>query len=204
VSLHNSPRPSLILASTSPRRQEFLRNMGLSFRIVAPLVEEIPKPGEAILDYVLRNAREKAQWVADHEHVAGHEHLAVIGADTIVMLGTRLLEKPRDATEAYDMLRFLSGKTHTVQTAMVLRMVEDTQVRERSEIFSTEVTFRPLSDGEIYDYIETGEPMDKSGAYGIQADRASSFVTEIRGSYSSVRGLPLAQLHMWLAAEGFF
>jgi septum formation protein len=176
--------------------------MGLSFRIVVPLVEEKQKPGEPVLDYVLRNAREKAQWVANHEVEAGQEQVAVIGADTIVLLGDRVLEKPFDKEEAYEMLRALSGTTHYVKTAMVLRIVEGGVARERSEIFSTEVQFRPLSDRDIYEYIATGSPMDKSGAYGIQEERAGSFATKIQGSYTSIRGLPLAQLHMWLEAEG--
>ena len=176
--------------------------MGLAFRIVVPLVEEKQKPGEPVLAYVLRNAQEKAKWVADHEVAAGHAQLAVLGADTIVLLGERVLEKPLDTQEAYEMLRALSGTTHSVKTAMVLRIVKEGIVRERAEIFSTEVRFRPLSDRDIYNYIATGSPMDKSGAYGIQEERAASFATEIHGSYTSIRGLPLAHLHMWLEAEG--
>ena len=176
--------------------------MGLAFRIVVPLVEEIQKPGEPVLDYVLRNAKEKAQWVAAHEVEAGHQQIAVLGADTIVLLGDRVLEKPVDEKDAYNMLRALSGTTHSVKTAMVLHIVQGTETRERSEIFSTEVQFRPLSDRDIYDYIATGSPMDKSGAYGIQEERAGSFATQIHGSYSSIRGLPMAHLHMWLAEEG--
>lgn len=176
----------IILASRSPRRRDLLGLLGRTFRIVEPTHEEQRQPGEHAADYAVRNAHEKARSVLPH---AGPGHFLVIGADTIVVLDERILEKPRDAAHARAMLRALSGRQHEVITGLALL----TPAGEQCRAVRTEVVFRKLSDAEIEAYIATGEPFDKAGAYGIQG-HAAPMVTEIRGSYTNVVGLPLAEV----------
>ncbi|MBZ5605852.1 MAG: Maf family protein [Acidobacteriia bacterium] len=171
----------LILASASPRRSELLRNAGFDFTVRARPVEEIRRPGEDPEQYARRLARSKAEasWEAADE--------IVLAADTIVVLGDRVLEKPRDPEDARAMLRLLSGRTHTVITAICIRHAGGEMV----DAESTRVHFAELSDREIGDYVASGEPMDKAGAYGIQG-LASKFVDRIEGCYFNVMGLPVA------------
>ena len=144
-------------------------------------VEERRGLNEAPRDYVSRLAREKAEaaWEGNSE--------VVLGADTTVVLGNRVMEKPRDSEEAREMLRALSGVRHTVMTGICLRSVNGSVV----DCESTDVYFAPLSESEIDDYARSGEPMDKAGAYAIQG-LASKFVHRIEGCYFNVMGLPLA------------
>jgi len=176
----------IILASRSPRRRDLLGLLGRTFRIVEPTHEEQRQPGEHAADYALRNAREKARSVLPH---AGPGRFLVIGADTIVVLDERILEKPHDTAHARAMLRALSGRTHEVTTGLALL----TPAGEHCVAVRTAVTFRALSEAEIEAYIATGEPFDKAGAYGIQG-HAAHMVTEIHGSYTNVVGLPLAEV----------
>ncbi|TAN38033.1 MAG: septum formation inhibitor Maf [Verrucomicrobia bacterium] len=176
----------IILASRSPRRRDLLGLLGRTFRIVEPTHAEQRLPGEHAADYAVRNAREKARSVRHH---AGTTNFLIIGADTIVVLDERILEKPRDAAHARAMLRALSDRTHEVITGLALL----TAAGEKCSAVRTAVTFRALSDAEIETYITTGEPFDKAGAYGIQG-HAAHLVTEIRGSYTNVVGLPLAEV----------
>jgi septum formation protein len=176
----------IILASRSPRRRELLGLLGRAFRIVEPTHEEQRLPGEHAADYALRNAREKARSVLPH---AGPGRFLIIGADTIVVLDERILEKPRDAAHARAMLRALSGRRHEVITGLALL----TSGHEQCIAVRTEVVFRALDDAEIEAYLATGEPFDKAGAYGIQG-HAAHMVTEIHGSYTNVVGLPLAEV----------
>ncbi|ELY9423199.1 septum formation inhibitor Maf [Cronobacter dublinensis] len=174
----------LYLASGSPRRQELLGMLGVSFERLVPGVEEQRAEKEAPQDYVTRLARDKAcAGVA----LAARD-LPVLGADTIVVLDGDVLEKPRDAVHAAEMLRRLSGQTHQVMTAVAL--ADSLRVRERLVI--TRVTFRALTAKDIAAYVESGEPMDKAGAYGIQG-LGGCFVRSIEGSYHAVVGLPLVE-----------
>ena len=181
---------SLILASASPRRSELLRTAGFSFTVRSRPVEEVRAPGEGPEDYARRLARAKAEaaWESRDE--------IVLGADTIVVLNDRVLEKPADAEEARAMLRMLSGRTHTVITAICLRHAGG----EIVDAASTRVHFAELDSTEIDEYVASGEPMDKAGAYGIQG-LASKFVDRIEGCYFNVMGLPLPLVYRHLKAS---
>lgn len=174
----------LILASQSPRRSELLSTAGIPFQVRVRPVAEVRAPSESPENYVRRLAREKAEaaWEGKSE--------IVLGADTTVVLEEHVLEKPADAADACRMLRHLSGRTHTVITGICLRHPEGAIVDHES----TEVHFVKLSDREIEDYVASGEPMDKAGAYAIQG-LASKFVDRIDGCYFNVMGLPLAKLY---------
>jgi len=178
----------LILASASPRRAELLRHAAIPFAVDPADVPERPLLGEAPLDYAQRLARDKAQAV-----FARHPQDAVLGADTIVVADDHLLEKPAGAEDAARMLRLLSGRTHRVITGVCLLQVGF----ERTEAETTHVTFTSLSAEEIAEYVRSGEPMDKAGAYGIQG-MASRWVTEIQGCYFNVVGLPVARVYRLL------
>nr|WP_058910787.1 nucleoside triphosphate pyrophosphatase [Entomohabitans teleogrylli] len=175
---------TLYLASGSPRRQELLTQLGVEFERLITGVEERRLAQESASQYVLRLARDKAR--------AGVAmapcDLPVLGADTIVILNGEVLEKPRDADHAAQMLRMLSGQTHQVMTAVA---VADSQ-HLLDCLVETQVTFRVLSEADIADYIACGEPMDKAGAYGIQGI-GGCFVRKINGSYYAVVGLPLVE-----------
>jgi septum formation protein len=179
----------LVLASQSPRRGELLRVAGFSFRVRSRPVEEVRGRNEAPRDYTLRLARAKADaaWAGGDED-SGDE--VVLGADTIVVLGDTVFEKPVDAADARRMLEALSGRAHTVITGICLR-------HRRGAILdseSTQVHFAALEPAEIDAYIASGEPMDKAGAYGIQG-LASKFIDRIEGCYFNVMGLPLARVY---------
>ncbi|ECF4922731.1 nucleoside triphosphate pyrophosphatase [Salmonella enterica subsp. indica] len=181
---------TLYLASGSPRRQELLTQLGFSFEQVVPGIEEQRRAQESAPQYVVRLAREKAQ--------AGvalvPRDLPVLGADTIVVLNGKVLEKPRDAAHAAEMLRLLSGNTHQVMTAVAL--ADSQQMLDCLVV--TEVTFRTLSAQDIADYVASGEPLDKAGAYGIQG-WGGCFVRKINGSYHAVVGLPLVETYELLS-----
>lgn len=175
---------SLILASQSPRRSELLATAGFRFTVRVAEVEEVPRPGESPIDYVRRLAQEKAEaaWVNADE--------IVLGADTVVVIEDRILEKPTDAGDARAMLRLLSGREHSVITGICLRHRGGAIVDHSI----TTVRFAAFSDTELDDYIASGEPMDKAGAYGIQG-LASKFVERIDGCYFNVMGLPLSLVY---------
>jgi len=182
----------LVLASASPRRQELLRNAGIRFTVLPAEIDETPLAGESPRDCAERLAREKALAVF-HER----RQDLVLGADTIVEIDNLILGKPVDAADAGRMLRMLSGRTHTVITGVCL--VEP--VRERTNVSiasaSTSVTMCEISEHEIQDYIASGEPMDKAGAYAIQGI-ASRWIPRIEGDYSNVVGLPVALVYSML------
>ncbi|WP_279048742.1 Maf family protein [Cedecea davisae] len=175
---------TLYLASGSPRRQELLTQLGVSFERVVPGIEEQHQPHESAEQYVCRLAREKAQ--AGVAMVT--QDLPVLGADTIVIFNGEVLEKPKDAGHAAQMLRLLSGNQHQVMTAVAI--ADANQVLETLVV--TDVTFRSLSEQDIAGYIASGEPMDKAGAYGIQG-LGGCFIKRINGSYHAVVGLPLVE-----------
>ena len=174
----------VILASASPRRRELLRLIGIAHEVRPADLDESQLPGEAPAAHAERLARSKAHTIAEHEPGA-----VVIAADTIVVVDGEVLGKPRDEREAHAMLRRLSGRTHTVLTAIAVAL----QSRTESAVESVDVTFRALGDDEIDAYIATGEPMDKAGAYGIQGYGAT-IVERVDGDYFSVMGLGLRRL----------
>lgn len=184
-----SRSPDLILASASPRRAELLRTMGVCFQVVAADLDETPHPGESGAAHVARLARAKARAV----QLATATGLPVLGADTTVIGGGRLLGKPRSEAEAVAMLQALSGGTHQVCTAIALVRGD----REAAVTVATAVTFRVLSVAECQAYWRSGEPADKAGGYALQG-LGGVFVTRIEGSCSAVIGLPVAETYTLL------
>jgi septum formation protein len=174
----------LILASHSPRRKAFLKDLGFSFKIVPVHIDEQPRPKEGPLAYVRRMAKEKAEKASRL-----FPDRWVLAADTVVVLGRKILGKPRSKGEAERYLRLLSGKTHRVITAFCLKKGKKGLVKA----VSSWVTFKELRPEEIRWYVRTGEPMDKAGAYAIQG-KGAFCVKRIRGSYTNVVGLPLTEV----------
>jgi septum formation protein len=174
----------LILASQSPRRQEILARAGIRFILRPAEISEERMGDEDPREHVRRLARLKAEAVA-----AAAEDI-VLGADTVVVIEGRILGKPADPEQAAWMLRQLSGREHEVITGFCLRAGG----RRMVDVESTRVRFVPLSDGEIADYVASGEPMDKAGAYAIQG-LASKFIDRIEGCYFNVVGLPVSLVY---------
>ncbi len=182
----------LILASASPRRAELLRNAGVAFTAQATRIPERQRQGESPKRFAGRLAREKA-----HALRARHPRNPVLGADTIVVVRGTVLGKPRDRRDAARMLRLLSGRSHQVTTAVCLAGPGFEDLRSET----TRVTMRKLSQKEIRDYVSSGEPRDKAGAYAIQG-LASRFVSRIEGCYFNVVGLPVPLVYRMLRAHG--
>ena len=199
----------LVLASASPRRQDLLRSAGISFSVQSADVDETPLAGESARACAERLACQKALKVSSERPLD-----LVLGADTVVVVDSTILGKPSDANDAARMLRMLSGRAHQVITGVCLVSpvasgqlpytnegaqevlgTESWDVRVGSEI--TLVTFAALSDAEIQEYVATGEPMDKAGAYAIQGI-ASRWIPRIEGDYSNVVGLPVALVYRML------
>lgn len=177
----------LILASSSPRRCELLRNAGYGFEVVPSRVEEAYSGDEPPATFAERMARQKAEEVAGR-FPAGDD-LVVLGADTVVVADAGVLGKPGSAGEARAMLAKLSGRPHEVVTGVALADPQQARCAVAHEV--TRVIFRPLTAKEIDAYVASGEPLDKAGAYAVQG-RASRFVTRIEGCYFNVVGLPVA------------
>jgi septum formation protein len=186
----------LILASSSPRRAEILRDAGFSFVVVASAVDEAPIPGESPNALVQRLADAKAELAA--ARAAGPA--IVLAADTVVTLEGRIFGKPRSSDDARHMLEALSDRTHAVVTGVTLIRLPDAE--RRSFVESTFVYFAQLSAEEITRYLATGEPHDKAGAYAIQG-RAGRYIPRIEGDYFNVVGLPLARVTQALAELGW-
>jgi len=195
----------IYLASRSPRRRELLDQIGVGYEVLTQRitaeraldVNEDPLPGEKPRDYVLRICRDKAESGWNRVIQRKLPLRCVLAADTTVCIGDEILGTPADAAEAADFLRRLSGREHEVLTAISLKFAE----RIETALSATAVRFRALGPAEIARYVASGEPMDKAGAYGIQG-RAGAFVTEIRGSYSGVMGLPLYETMQLLKRFG--
>ncbi len=187
----------IYLASTSPRRQELLRQLGIAFEAVPSNLPEVPQTGERPEDYVLRVARAKAQHVARQVHERGLAPRPVLGADTEVVLEGEILGKPHDAQQGRTMLRKLAGRTHEVLTGLVL-LHQDVEYKA---INRSHVTFGPLTDTDIQRYWDSGEPADKAGGYAVQG-QAAAFIQHIEGSYSGIMGLPLFELMQLLRQTG--
>jgi septum formation protein len=184
----------IYLASGSPRRRELLQQIGVPFRVLGTAVDEAVAAGEVSETYVARLAAAKAD--AGWER-RGAEPAPVLAADTAVVLDGKILGKPAHRREGESMLRQLSGRTHEVLTAVALRTAAGLCAR----VSRSEVTFRRISAEEARAYWETGEPLDKAGAYAIQG-RAAVFVAELRGSFSGVMGLPLFETAELLSGAG--
>jgi septum formation protein len=175
-------RPLVILASASPRRRELLNLIGIEHEVRPANIDETYLAGEAPREHAERLAREKAVAIEAPEAIT-------IGSDTIVVVDGRVLGKPRDREHAAEMLRQLSGRSHVVMTGVAAKW----RGKLVSGLEEVGVTFRPLRDDEIERYIDTGEPMDKAGAYGIQGFGAT-IVERVDGDYFAVMGLPLNRL----------
>jgi septum formation protein len=200
-------RPSVYLASKSPRRQELLRQIGVEFEELLLReaagrrrdIVESPRKGEAALDYVKRVARTKVSVAWHQMNRRGLPPKPVLAADTEVILEGHVLGKPKDAAHAALMLEQLSDRTHEVHTAVAVRWNAQIMLA----VSSSRVTFRALTREDIQRYIASGEPFDKAGAYAVQG-RAAVFISRIEGSYSGVMGLPLYETAEILGKVGFY
>jgi nucleoside triphosphate pyrophosphatase len=202
----------LILASASPRRQDLLRSARILFSVQPADIDETPLAGESARGYAERLAREKALAVFQNR-----PQDFVLGADTIVVIDDKILGKPRDGDDAMLMLRMLSGRTHTVITGVCLvgpaassqlpvgskikKRIARPVAGEKTASETTSVTMCKISEEEIREYVATGEPMDKAGAYAIQGI-ASRWIPRIDGDYSNVVGLPVAMVYAMLRERG--
>lgn len=183
-----------ILASQSPRRRELLARTGLDFDVIPSDVDEkITKkiPSEVVMEL----AHQKAENV--YEKLSDSEDYTVIGSDTIVVYRDEILGKPADKQEAYDMLSMLSDRTHQVYTGVSLIQKKDGQKTTKTFFSQTDVTLYPIDKEDLHRYVESGDPLDKAGAYGIQGD-FSIHVNEIKGDYNNVVGLPIGRLYQEL------
>lgn len=184
----------MILASASPRRKEILENFGFSFKTVVKNVDETSNK-DTVKEKIMEIARKKAIAVAKN-----FPNENVIGADTMVVINNKILGKPHNKQEAFEMLKSLSGKNHEVITAFSFINLEKNITYCDYEI--TKVYFKNLTDEEINWYIGTNEPMDKAGAYGIQG-KGAFFVEKIEGDFFSVMGFPLGKFVRFLSESGF-
>jgi len=185
----------LILASASPRRRELLERLGLAFRVLpADVDEELSSPGGPAA-MVLVNAALKAVALSAH-----YPDFLILGSDTTVALNGEVLNKPSDLDEARAMLRRLSGRRHTVFTAVALHWERGSL--QESFVESSEVRFKNFDDGVIERYFEQVNPLDKAGAYGIQHAR-DLIIESVEGSVENVMGLPLQRLEIWFSEHGF-
>ena len=184
----------MILASASPRRKEILENFGFSFRTIVKNIDEISNKSTAV-EKIKDIAEKKAKAVAED---FPNEH--VVGADTAVVVDGKILGKPHNRLEAFNMLKSLSGKSHEVITAFSFINLTEKILYSDCEV--TKVYFKTLTDDEINWYIDTKEPMDKAGAYGIQG-KGAFFVEKIEGDFFSVMGFPLGKFIRFLSSAGF-
>jgi len=191
--MNNAPS-SLILASSSPRRNALLQQIGIDFFVVTPQIHEEVKEGEDPRSAVVRLALEKAIAVSKR-----YPLFPVLGADTIVLLGEEIMGKPRDEEEAQRMLERLGGKEHQVITGVAL--VRGGGKYQLTRAAKTNVKMKSLTKEEIERYIRSGEPMDKAGAYAIQG-RGALFIERIKGCYTNVVGLPIPTVGKMLKKAG--
>ena len=185
--------PRLVLASSSPRRSELLKQLGIPFDVIPAVADEVSPKYLSPHEVCQVNAHRKARAIARLNPDA-----LVLGADTVVALGTTIFGKPRDPADAQRILRALSGQTHQVITGVAL--MELARQRERLFAVSTTVVFRKLGAGQIDEYVAKVHTLDKAGAYAIQ-EHGEMIVAQINGSFSNVVGLPLErleeELHEW-------
>jgi septum formation protein len=201
----NGPIKRIYLASRSPRRRELLKQAGIAFEILLYRedsrrgvdVDETPRAGEDSRDYVLRMARTKAEAANLRLHQRRLPDYPVLAADTTVVLDGRILGKPADRADALAMLTELSGRSHEVLTAIAVCRHDRLETRLSVSV----VEFAAMSAARLRQYVASGEPLDKAGAYGIQG-RAGAFVKHLAGSYTGVMGLPLFETVELLDAFG--
>jgi septum formation protein len=189
----------LILASSSHRRADILRNAGIAFEIRTTRIDETSLPGEPARAMVARLAEVKAR-AAAAQIEAGLPECIIVGADTTVEMDGEILGKPRDSAHAREMLAKLSGRTHQVLTGLFLLRLPGGATQTAVE--NSAVTFAPLGEKEIDAYVSTGEPLGKAGAYAIQG-LAGRYISRIEGCYFNVVGLPLARLYALLRELGW-
>jgi septum formation protein len=182
----------VVLASQSPRRAEILRQAGIPFTVRAAPIDETPLPGEEPEDYVRRLAEGKARAVTSEPEDI------VLAADTTVVVDGEMLGKPEDAADARRMLEKLSGRRHEVMTGICLKRGRDV-VRDCA---TTAVWFTAMSEGEVAEYVASGEPMDKAGAYAIQG-LAAKYIEKVEGCYFNVMGLPVSLVYRHLRTGPF-
>lgn len=178
-----------ILASASPRRRELLKQIGVTFEVMPAKGEEViteRQPEQVVKEL----SRQKAEEIA--AGIQG-EHVIILGADTVVVYDGKILGKPKDEMDARRMLSMLSGNTHSVYTGVTVIVIRDGESQSHSFYEETKVTMYPMTDAQISAYIQTKEPMDKAGAYGIQG-KGAVFIEKIDGDYNNVVGLPLAKI----------
>ncbi|MBD5105550.1 MAG: septum formation protein Maf [Lachnospiraceae bacterium] len=207
------PKKHIILASNSPRRRELLQQAGFPFTVIPSKINEVitkAEPEEIVQELSGQKAEDVFQSLKDEVK----EKSIVLGADTVVAcenlkespgmaaqekesIGLQIMGKPKDQEEAFDMLKKLQGKSHFVYTGVTLVWQEKGKIERESFAVGTKVVFYPMTDEEIWAYIETKEPMDKAGAYGIQG-KGAVYIKEIRGDYNNVVGLPLGELYQKL------
>lgn len=180
----------IILASGSPRRKELLERMGISFDIVISEYEENMENEISPYEMVKEFSYQKARAVLEKLE----EPAVVVGADTVVVYKGKILGKPKSDEEAFQMLKMLQGKRHAVYTGVAILTNRDGEVTDHGFVDSTDVYMRSLSDEEIQNYVNTGEPRDKAGAYGIQ-EKGSLLVEKIEGDYNTVVGLPIVKVY---------
>lgn len=187
----------LILASASPRRRELLEQVGAEFEILPAQGEEIitsTDPRQAVMDL----SRQKAEEIAEKTEST---QIVILGADTVVAFGSRILGKPRDDKDAKEMLQLLSGSTHSVFTGVTMIIIHKDKKELHSFVEETKVTMYPMREEQILSYIQTGEPMDKAGAYAIQG-KCARYIQGIQGDYYNVVGLPLARIFYEMEQTG--
>lgn len=203
----NPPSPrlasrQLILASESPRRKDLLLKAGFSFHVFSVKVSESLEKNLTVDEQIMAIAMRKAQASLKAYKPLKDEQFLLLAADTMVILDGNPLGKPADTKQAIEFLGLLSGRSHSVKTAVVLLDGAEKGLKMRQAIETTEVTFRPLSEKEISEYVESGEPMDKAGAYGIQGV-AGTFVEKVKGPFDNVVGLPIDLVKTMLKDGGW-
>jgi septum formation protein len=190
-------KKTIYLASRSPRRAELLQQVGLNFIVLPSDIDEAPLLNEQSHEYVVRLAAEKAQACFARVQIDQATLYPVLAADTAVSVDGRILGKPQDDDDAFQMLSSLAGRWHEVHTGIAVATISGV----KTAISSTRVEMPKLSDKKISAYVATGEPRDKAGAYGIQG-LASTMIKRIEGSYSGVMGLPIYETTMLLEQAG--
>lgn len=176
----------IILASGSPRRQAYLNDMGIAFKVLKADIDEAPMADEHPRNYVTRMARQKALVVMEN-----NQQIWIVAADTIVSLDNEILGKPKSVDDAVNTLMLLNGREHEVVTAFCIGLKKENTLHEESVV--TRVKFAHFSEDIARAYVSTGEPYDKAGAYGIQG-KGAFLVSGVNGSYSNVVGLPLCEV----------
>lgn len=186
-----------ILASASPRRRELLKQIGVTFEVMPAKGEEVitkEQPEQAVMELSRQKAEEIAAGIQD-------EQVLVLGADTVVAYDGKILGKPKDETDARAMLSMLNGRTHSVFTGVTIIVIRNGKSEIHSFYEETKVTMYPMTDAQISYYIQTEEPMDKAGAYGIQG-KGAVFIEKINGDYNNVVGLPVAKIFYKMLESG--